>query len=95
MGCAARTAKRLPEKILDVGVQAAQIIVCPALNALEHGGVDAKQEGFPVRHGVPGLLMNRPGVEDRLGRLLAAQHDEQVADHRCLSFLIQMHDPLV
>jgi hypothetical protein len=92
---AARPAKRLPQKILDLSVQAAQIIVCPALNALEHGGVDAKQEGFPVRHRVPGLLMNRPGVEDRLGRLLAAQYDEQIADHSRLPFLIQMHDALV
>ena len=49
---AARPAKRLPEKILDLSVQAAQIIVCPALNALEDGGVDAKQERFPFRHRV-------------------------------------------
>jgi hypothetical protein len=38
----ARTAERVAKKILDLSVQAAQIIVCPALNALEHGGVDAK-----------------------------------------------------
>ena len=50
---AARPAKRLPEKILDLSVQAAQIIVCPALNALEYGGVDAKEKGFPFRHGPP------------------------------------------
>jgi hypothetical protein len=47
---AARAAKRLPEKILDLSVQAAQIIVRPALNALEYRGVDAKEEGFPFRH---------------------------------------------
>ena len=47
----ARSAKRLPQKILDLSVQAAQIIVGPALNALEDRGVDAKEKGFPFRHG--------------------------------------------
>ncbi len=87
-------AKRLPKKILDLSVQAAQIIVCPTLNALEDCGVDSKEERFPVRH-VMNLLMNRPGVEDRLGRLLATQHDEEIADHGRLPFFVQLHDAFV
>ena len=94
-GRAARPAKRLPEKILDLGVQAAQVVVCPALNALEHGRVDANQEGFPVRHGVPVLLMDGAGVQDRLRAPLATQHDQEIADHRRLALLVEVDDGLL
>ena len=39
--------------------------------------------------------MNRAGVEDGLRRLLATQHDEEVADHGSFALLVQMHDALV
>ena len=39
--------------------------------------------------------MNGPGVENGLSRLLAAQHDQQIADHCRLSLLVKVHDALV
>jgi hypothetical protein len=39
-------------------------------------------------------LVEGAGVDDRLGGLLAAQHHEQVGDHRCLALLIQLDDVL-
>jgi hypothetical protein len=40
-------------------------------------------------------LVEGAGVDDRLGGLLAAQHHEQVRDHRGLALLIQLDDVLV
>ena len=54
-----------------------------------------RRKGFRSATGIRTLLVNRPGVEDRLRRLLAAQHDEEVADHGGLPFLVQVHDALV
>ena len=34
-----------------MAVQAAQIVVCPALNGLEHVAVDPKEKGLPLSHG--------------------------------------------
>jgi hypothetical protein len=44
--------QRVAKEELDLGVQAAQVVVGPALNALEDARIDTKEEGFPVRHGV-------------------------------------------
>src|SRR3989304_4535487 len=43
---------RSPQQELDLAVQAAQVVVCPALNGVEHVPVDPKQERLAVRHGV-------------------------------------------
>src|ERR1700759_374700 len=40
-------------------------------------------------------LVEGAGVDDRLGGLVAAQHDEQVGDHRGLALLVQLDDVLV
>jgi hypothetical protein len=44
--------QRTPEQKLDLAVQAAQIVVGPALNGLEHLAVNPQQEGFAIGHGV-------------------------------------------
>src|SRR6185312_13333723 len=44
---------------------------------------------------VPASLVEGAGVDDLLGRLLAAQHDEQVGDHGRLALLIEVDDALV
>src|SRR5260221_12684243 len=43
----------------------------------------------------PPSLVERAGVADLLGGLLAAQDDEQVRDHRGLALLVQLDDVLV
>ena len=41
---------RPAQEELNLRVEAAQIVVRPALDGLQHGGVDAKQKGFAVSH---------------------------------------------
>src|SRR6266851_10291198 len=43
----------------------------------------------------PPSLVERAGVDDLLGGLLAAQDDEQVGHHRGLALLVQLDDVLV
>jgi hypothetical protein len=40
--------ERSPEEVLDLPVQAAEIIVGPSLERLEQGGIHAQQERLPV-----------------------------------------------
>src|SRR5437660_8765401 len=40
-------------------------------------------------------VIQRSGVDDRLGGVIAAQDDEQVGDHGGLAFLVQLHDVLL
>jgi hypothetical protein len=40
-----------PQQKFNLAVQAAQLIVCPALNGVEHLFIDSKQERLSVRHG--------------------------------------------
>src|SRR5215469_18912531 len=44
---------------------------------------------------VPALLVEGAGVDDLLGRLLAAQHHQQVRHHRGLTLLVQVDHALV
>ena len=46
------------------------------------------RKGLRSRHRAL-LLVDRPGVDDRLRAALAAQHDQQVADHRRLALLVE------
>ena len=92
-GCAGRLPQapcldqHLPEKVLDLSVQAAQVVVRPALQRLMDRGIQAKEERFPLSHdfGVQGpgapALVQRSRVHDRLAAPLAAEHHEQVAHH--------------
>ena len=44
----------------------------------------------------PRLLVERPGVDDRLGPALTAQDDQEVRDHRRLLLLVELDDvPLI
>lgn len=40
-----------PQQELDLAVQAAQVVVCPALNGVENVAVDSQEEWLPVGHG--------------------------------------------
>ena len=51
---AAGPAQRLAQDELDLRVEAAQIIVRPALHRVEHGAVDPQEERLPLRHGTTG-----------------------------------------
>ena len=46
-----RLFQRPPQQELDLAVQAAQVVVCPALNGVEHVAVDPKQERLAFGHG--------------------------------------------
>ncbi len=45
-----RVPQRRPQQELDLAVQAAQVVVRPALNGIQHVAIDPKQKGFPVGH---------------------------------------------
>ena len=44
--------QRPPQQKLDLAVEAAQIVVCPALNRVEHIAVDPQQERLSFGHAV-------------------------------------------
>jgi hypothetical protein len=46
-----RLLQRPSQEELDLAVQAAQVVVCPALNGLEDLAVDPQEKGFAIRHG--------------------------------------------
>jgi hypothetical protein len=43
--------QRTPQQELDLAVQAAQIVVCPALNGVENLAIDSQEERLAVGHG--------------------------------------------
>ena len=43
--------QRPTQQKLDLAVQAAQVVVCPALNGLEYVAIDPKQERLALSHG--------------------------------------------
>jgi hypothetical protein len=47
------TRQRPPQQELDLSVQAAQFVVCPALNGVENVAIDSQQEGFAFGHRTP------------------------------------------
>jgi hypothetical protein len=87
----------------DLGVGAALFIVGPSGQGVVHGGIQPQQYAFALAHRVHLLclpsafpclrsLVERAGVDDRLGGLLAAQDHEQVGHHRGLPLLVQLDD---
>ena len=42
--------QRIAQDELDLRVEAAQIVVRPALHRVEHGAVDPQEEGLPFGH---------------------------------------------
>jgi hypothetical protein len=77
------------EDELDLPVQAAQVVVRPALEGVEDVAIDPQQKRFPLSHK---SLIDRPCVDDRLRATLAAEHDEEVAHHRRLALVVEVHD---
>jgi hypothetical protein len=43
--------QRVPQDELDLAVQAAQVVVRPALNGIEYVAIDPEQKGLPFSHG--------------------------------------------
>jgi uncharacterized membrane-anchored protein len=43
----------------------------------------------------PGSRIQRAGVDDWRGRLITAEHDHQVAHHRCFALLVELDDALL
>jgi hypothetical protein len=81
---------------LDLGVGAALFLAGPSGQGVVHGWIQPQQHTLAITHCLAALpapsLVQRAGVDDRLGRLLAAQNDEQVGDHRGLALLVQLDD---
>ena len=65
---------------LDLRIEAAQIVVRPALDGVQHRWVDAKEERLAIGH--DGLLIDGSRVDHRLGIAVPAQHYQQVRHHR-------------
>lgn len=73
----------------DVGVEASKIVGRPLGQRVVDGWIDSQQYWFAINHG---LVVQRPGVDDRRGRLIAAENDHEVARHGGLAFLIEFDD---
>ena len=85
---AAGLLERPAQKELDLPIHAAQIVVRPALDRFQQSRVNTKEEWFSCSH----LLIDGSGVDHRLRVAIAAQHDQQVADHRRLAIFIELDD---
>ncbi len=83
---AAILAKGLAQHVLDLRIQRPKFVVGPALHCLENLGIDAQRIGFFLAHD----LVNRTGVDDRLRAAFTAEDDQQIADHGCAAFRIQI-----
>jgi benzoate membrane transport protein len=79
---------------LDLGIGAAHLIGGPPRQGVVDRRVEPQQDALALGHDRR-LLVERAGVHDLLGGLLAAQHHEQVRDHGCLALLVQLDDALV
>jgi len=79
-----------PQQELDLAVQAAQLVVRPCLQRVEHGGIDTEQERLALGHATS--VVEGARVDDWLRAALAAEHHEQVAHHRCLALFVELDD---
>ncbi len=62
------------QQVLDLPVQAAQIVVSPPLNCVEDFTIYAQRERFAVCHRQ--LLIEGTRVDDRLSTSIRAKHHE-------------------
>jgi hypothetical protein len=89
---ATRIGQRLPEQVFDLCVRAAQVVRRPASQRVVHHGIQAEQNLLPFGgHGTSGSLIERAGVDNRLGVAVTTQHHQQVADHDRLALLVEVH----
>jgi hypothetical protein len=52
-------------------------------------GIDPKEYLLAVTHG---SRVERAGVDDWRSRLVTAENDQEIADHRCLALLVKVDD---
>ena len=92
---ASRIPQRAAQQKLDLGVQAAQVGVGPALQRFVRRRVEPKQECLSCAMRVLRLLLvQRARVDDGLGIAVAAQHHQQIAHHAGLALLVELDDML-
>jgi 2-desacetyl-2-hydroxyethyl bacteriochlorophyllide A dehydrogenase len=89
-----RVGQGAAEQELDLGVGTAQLVGRPAGQRVVDGRVEPQQDVLPLTHRDRSLV-ERAGVDDLLGGLLAAEHHQQVGDHRGLALLVKLHHPLL
>jgi hypothetical protein len=82
--------QRSAQHVLNLTVQAAQFIVRPTLEAVEDVTIDPKQERLPFGHGT--LPINGSRIDNGLSTPFTTEHDQQVAHHCCLAFVVERHD---
>jgi len=87
---AARVPHDLRQDELDLSVHAAELVRRPLLERVPELGTDSEEKGLPLRQRAR-LLVEGSGVQDRGRGVLAAEDDEQVADHRRFPLLVQLH----
>jgi len=70
----ARFAQSITQNELDLRIQTAQIVIGPAVHCRERFLVDAQRERFACAHRSTVIEsgVKRPGIDNRLGALLAA-----------------------
>lgn len=96
---------RLPEQVLDLPVCASQFVTSPGLQVVPEILVYSKHKLTLIGHPhVPSTEVHPAGVslviqgarvDHWLCLGLAAEHDQQIADHRRLAFLVQLYDLLL
>ena len=90
-------AHALGQKILDLAVDGAEIVLCPGGDGGVELGGQAQGHllfGVVVHGSLPkssaAQLIQAAGVDDGLGIVVAAQHHEQVRDHGRLALLVEL-----
>jgi len=84
-------AQGLGDDPLQLAVGAAELIRSPGLYSAHRLSVDAEDKtlGALVCHR---LMVQRSCVYDWLGRLVATEHNEQIAHHRSLLVVVEVDD---
>ena len=90
-------AHALGQKILDLAVDRAEIVLCPGGDGGVELGGQAQGHllfGVVVHGSLPkssvARLIQAAGVDDGLGVVVAAEHHQQVRDHGRLAFLVEL-----
>ena len=81
--------QRPPEGKFDLPIETPQLIIGPALHGLKHLRIEPQEIWFAIRHS---LLVDSSRVDHRLGCLFAAEHHQQVRDHRGFPLRVEFDD---
>jgi hypothetical protein len=74
--------KCAPQKVFDLGIEAAQFIPRPVFERGICCRVEPQKKWFALRHGLVLTRIERAGVDHGLRTPLPAQDNEQIAHHR-------------